>query len=1779
MTQSDGSTHNVTMSDPQQPPTRLTVSEEFQTGSTTIGLGKLRTRLLDLTARNRLLNFRHSAASSLRVVDVNLDNVFDMLVDGRQLSFMPVPDPPKELARVSGASPANGDEKPIPILAADHASRLGWNTSLDLLSKRGKEQQACLPVLHYPEKFEAISRKIGSAAKAAIEESGTNMLYLTFGFLEWYESEDSTQPRLAPLITLPVALERSATKTKGFQCTIEFSGEDLPTNLSLVEKLKADFGFTVPSVEDGARPSDYFAQLKPILAQKPQWKLRPQITLSLLGFGKLLMYRDLDPNNWPQIAQHDIIRDFFEGSKAEFAEHAPEYLIDEHRPVDAVPPVVLDADSSQHSVLIDAIAGRNLVVEGPPGTGKSQTICNLIAAALNARKNVLFVSEKLAALEVVRRRLDECGLGMFCLELHSHKTKKDNLIRDLEARIKARGSFSSPSDLEKQRTLLDRRKRELTTYATLLNTRLKPSNWTVFEVLWARDRALQLCDATNLLQQGLAVATEYSQADFADAEQFVELFSTHLLSVSKVTGSLRTHPWAWVLRPIGPLESEEIIERLKQFVTTCQDLRARAHAFAAECFLEVEPTIKADLVARDLLSRLPADIKGALDALLVLCRESSTRGELQAFADQLEAAKVAVNGLRRVAKQENVDRLLAPDVGNRLQDALNTARVLGLASQPLSGLSSALVTAQHTESSGRRALSLFENLRTEFALDVPQTTSGLEFLLLFCDALEVAPEAGLHLRNSEMEKDGAARRVLQAAQAAKAIRKERAVLEALLSGPSETSTGKLLSDADILENAKLWQRLFGSAYRAARATYRNIRRDATKLTRRDTASALRRIATQQKAETDFAADPRYKSLLGEQAAGAESEWDAAVPVANWYERVFQLLPDERQDAARVRNVLFSARTERLKQLRTIALARAAERQELYQFGRALPDVCAAVDTEFTHDRQLGEITADIRQAVSGLERAVGVFTSSELPPELTVTELESVIVAIADVDRKRAAVAANESARALLGADSAAVLADEETLATSLGYAARICAAVPEATANWILAADSGRRVGRLRGLLEELQASAHALSECCHALDAVAGSDWTERATRSLVDCDEPLSIALRGELHLPDWTHFVRLRAEAEQRNLSKLIDFLDREALTASELVPAFRFLCYNALARAAFAEHRELSGLSGVSQDEMRRQFMNADKASISLFRQHLASEVDSRTLPWGNGSGPIGTWTDLALIRHEITKQKRHIPIRQLVRKAGRALQAMKPCFMMGPLSVAQYLPPGKLSFDLVVMDEASQLKPEDAMGAIARGGQIVVVGDPKQLPPTSFFQRVADEDVDDPERTVAEEGESILDVASTTYQPARRLRWHYRSRHHSLIAFSNREFYQGDLVVFPSAYHEDPHLGIRFHRIAEGVFDSRRNSREAARVVDAVLAHMEARPDESLGVVALNFEQMEVIEEMLDRRLRMEPAALAFQEKMSEQGEPFFVKNLENVQGDERDVIFISTTYGPDPAGNQYQRFGPINGPNGHRRLNVLFTRAKKRVELFCSLDIDRIAVSDSSPWGVRALKQYLSYARSGILEGASEHADRPTNDFEESVGAILRQHGFQVVHEVGVAGFFIDLGVKHPGKPGTFILGIECDGATYHSARSARDRDRLRQEILENLGWKIHRIWSTDWFRNRSGEIERLLTRIKKLVEADPEYRRLKEREQREEQLREALRNLRLEIESACHGIAQDECLLGPEMLSEFLGKRPKTKESFLNQIPGSLRSRLAPGQVGTYLPRVLEIFNRYGN
>lgn len=590
--------------------------------------------------------------------------------------------------------------------------------------------------------------------------------------------------------------------------------------------------------------------------------------------------------------------------------------------------------------------------------------------------------------------------------------------------------------------------------------------------------------------------------------------------------------------------------------------------------------------------------------------------------------------------------------------------------------------------------------------------------------------------------------------------------------------------------------------------------------------------------------------------------------------------------------------------------------------------------------------------------------------------------------------------------------------------------------------------------------------------------------STNSLAAARSEIQKCIESADLLPIWIDAKRAEKQLDDAGLKPLVELCARGIVTIEDLPKSLDYLFCNSLVRRLFSAHPELLRLSGATQEEARSRFASLDNDVIRLNRMDIASRASKKYVPNGMRGSSVNDLTEKQLLIHEMSKQMRHIAIRKLMARAGNAIQALKPCFMMSPMSVAQFLAPGNLSFDLIVMDEASQLRPEDALGAIARGEQLVVVGDPKQLPPTSFFQRTLEDESEEDEKSTVSEGESILDNALGCYQPVRRLRWHYRSQHESLIRFSNQEFYDGDLVVFPSAYESHPELGVRWVPIENGIYENRRNPIEAERVVDAIIQHIKEHGHESLGVVTMNFDQRELIEELLDKRLKNDPVSNAWVEESGNGSlDGLFIKNLENVQGDERDVIFISVTYGLDSLGNYFQRLSGVSSKSGHRRLNVLITRAKKRTVVFSSLDPDLIRDEPSTPWGVRALKGYMKFAKSGITARPEINPGaEPANEHEAAVGYVLKEHGYAVVPQVGVSGYFIDLAVKHPKKPGAFLLGVEFDGKSYHSGRSARDRDRLRQMALEKQGWQIHRIWSTDWFKNRNAEIDRLMKRVRAL-------------------------------------------------------------------------------------------------
>jgi very-short-patch-repair endonuclease len=470
---------------------------------------------------------------------------------------------------------------------------------------------------------------------------------------------------------------------------------------------------------------------------------------------------------------------------------------------------------------------------------------------------------------------------------------------------------------------------------------------------------------------------------------------------------------------------------------------------------------------------------------------------------------------------------------------------------------------------------------------------------------------------------------------------------------------------------------------------------------------------------------------------------------------------------------------------------------------------------------------------------------------------------------------------------------------------------------------------------------------------------------------------------------------------------------------------------------------------------------------------------------------VGKKDGYGILKHQLQLQRRHKPIRQLAAEMGDAFTRLAPCMLMSPLSIAQYLPPDQALFDLVIFDEASQIAPWDAVGAMARGRQVVIAGDPRQMPPTNFFGRAAAEDdtVDGDESDM----ESILDECLGAGLPQHTLEWHYRSQHESLIAFSNSRYYENRLITFPAPVTRAS--AVSWRRV-DGVYakgKGRTNQAEAEAMVAEVVTRLTdaefAASGKTLGIIVLNADQQKLIEDLLDQARRREPALERFFGEAAL--EPVFVKNLETVQGDERDIILIGIGFGPTEPGAPVMsmNFGPLNRDGGWRRLNVAITRARAEMMLFTSFDSAMVDLNRTSARAVRDLKHFIEFAERGprslaeAVHGSVGGFDSP---FEEAVADALTRKGWQVVTQIGVSRFRIDLGIVHPDRPGDYLVGVECDGAAYHSAATARDRDKVRQAILETLGWKLLRIWSTDWWVDKAGATEKLHAAISALLEAD---------------------------------------------------------------------------------------------
>jgi very-short-patch-repair endonuclease len=713
----------------------------------------------------------------------------------------------------------------------------------------------------------------------------------------------------------------------------------------------------------------------------------------------------------------------------------------------------------------------------------------------------------------------------------------------------------------------------------------------------------------------------------------------------------------------------------------------------------------------------------------------------------------------------------------------------------------------------------------------------------------------------------------------------------------------------------------------------------------------------------------------------------------------------------------------------------------------------------------GEVTPEID--LPRLEEMAQLLTKLDaLAPQLVgmpgwaglATDLAAVEAACAAAERLRAAISAAAS--------------DPEHL-----MALRHAAGTLVVDGNDLLGPDGtiSRAAARLAEAAATLDAAVDEFGESALAQSANTYDDW--RAAAEAV---------VANEARLQAWANWQRARHDAVDAGLTPLVTAIEAGIVQPPDAVAAFETGYARWFASQMIdAEPLLRQFTPTVHMDDIaafRRLDDRLSELSVRYIRAKLCGQIPSKET--------VGKKDGYAVLKHQLQLKQRHKPIRQLAIEMGDAFTRLAPCMLMSPLSIAQYLPPDQALFDLVIFDEASQITPWDAIGAMARGRQVVIAGDPRQMPPTSFFARSAN--TTDSDTDTEEDMESILDECLGAGVPMHSLSWHYRSRHESLIAFSNHRYYESGLVTFPAPVTRAS--AVEWRRVP-GLYargKGRTNQIEAQAMVDEAVrrltdpAFVAAR--HTLGIITLNADQQKLVEDLLDKARREHPEIEPhFGDDCTE---PVVVKNLETVQGDERDLIMLGIGFGPtEPtATTMSMSFGALNAQGGWRRLNVAVTRARQEMMVFTSFDPGMIDLHRTSARAVADLKHFVEFAHRGpralaeAVHGSVGGFDSP---FEEAVAAELTRRGWTVVPQIGVSRFRIDIGIVHPDRPGDYLVGVECDGAAYHSAATARDRDKVRAAILKGLGWELLRVWSTDWWIDKKGAADRLHRSIESVLAA----------------------------------------------------------------------------------------------
>lgn len=1616
-----------------------------------------KSRLIDLSRRNNLLYFKPSKRGNLSVSSPNMEKIFNRLVlRKRRLEFWY---PPAEESTVFLGQSQNSNGLSL-INEKDHPAA---------------NQLVCQGTSRA--ELEKILKNLHRRSLLDYRERGVRVLHAAFGMLVWKEKETSEEVR-SPLLFVPIELDRESFRAP-FYISVPPVEEEVVLNPALQVKLKNDFKITLPPLPeylDFQSLSNYFNEVKQ-MANELGWQVEITVEIGLFSFHKLVIYNDLDENAGI-IRQHPIIRTIAGVKDAQLVQSS----LPEEQDVDKIQPPekmfqVLDADSSQRVAIEYALRGQSFVMQGPPGTGKSQTIANIIAECIAQGKSVLFVSDKMAALEVVYKRLCEVGLSSFCLELHSSKANKREVVaeikRCLDEQLVPR-KLPPAYEFEKMTAL----RNSLNNYVVSLHKKRPNMQKSAYEVLGE----LSSLECVPFVAVELPFPGGLTPQKMRDLEDLM----SRLKNVWQVTDE--DFPWRGYREDNYDLEvRSELLTVLDNLLSTVEAFRTEVGKFANRLGMDPPPTFDrvnwlieiGNFVSESPEPKASWVTHPNVDQLMTEAEthratfewRKATRSRLLERYDEAFFSLVlnrsaefekALSAVEKLLQSSNIEESDLLEKREKLLDFVKVTQVL-------------------SEKWNEQSWQLAQMLDIPIEHLTSKNVRQLYRLALMCHS-EEKPESSWLDPTYFMQ-------VKEAFPKAKKDYQERRSLQLKL---EKTYNDEIFS-IDLDGFIRHYNDLYKSFLRWFRPGFY---RDQKQISLLAHDGKVPKTVLQ-----DLTDARRLKRLTAEIKVSAETMHKLLGHFYQGFETDFQ----KTEKAIEITSELF-----KLSGAKGIPKKLA----QLVSYGSNPPLAIKQVGNEL---RDSFEKWHQLAEELSSLLPMSRVPNSSlplyETPIDMLqewARSVEKQLVALCEMTKETLKTRKGEEPQNYkqLIADledaenvrkkEAEILDDYELLQTKFGFRFLGLETSWEeilSVLNWT------RRLQTLFGSSPIPQSFADVVA--LGAAHVPSNSELIRQydaTLKALAALESRFEIELKYKKqklqklpletvqdrvkwlreHVDDlqvWVDFKDIKHLFLLRNMSAFFDRLVKNPPPASQLLDIFRKAAYQEWLNNLYTEDLHLGNFRREKHEQLITEFVKLDRELIRLSSNRVIEAANSRKpqdiLVQANDS-------EITTLLKEAMKKRRLMPIRNLLQRIPHLLSRLKPCLLMSPMSVSQFLPPELMKFDVILFDEASQIVPEDAIGTIYRGKTVVIAGDNKQLPPTSFFQKFLLEDVDWDE--ISDEDvevfDSILDECVGVGLPVKTLRWHYRSKHEELIAFSNHHFYDDTLITFPSAVAEHEALGVKMVYVQDGVYDrgSRRdNLREAEVVADLVFEHFQKYPHKTLGVVTFSIAQMDAVEESVERRRRQQPEFEHFFKEDRLEG--FFVKNLENVQGDERDVIILSLGYGYDPQGQITMNFGPVNKAGGERRLNVAVTRARERTIFVTSIRASDIDMNSAKSEGTVILHDYLEYAEKGpqVLKSVDREAAAFESPIEEDVAMVLQRLGYAVAPQVGCSVCPIDMGVVDPNNSGGYLLGIEFDGATYRNSSSARDRDRLRAQVLKQLGWRIHYVWSPTWVARRDSEIRRL--------------------------------------------------------------------------------------------------------